>query len=104
MDGGKGTDCLSVHLSWSNRFVLMVKRGYRDTAYHNWSHALSVTHFFYVLDHQCHLLSHLSNLEQLALFISCLCHDIDHRGTNNAFQESSVSPRERGKCVEEFII
>jgi len=27
----------------------------------------------------------------LALFVACLCHDIDHRGTTNSFQVSSVS-------------
>lgn len=26
----------------------------------------------------------------LALFVACLCHDIDHRGTTNSFQVSSV--------------
>jgi len=31
------------------RFVLMVKKGYRDPPYHNWSHAFSVTHFCYLL-------------------------------------------------------
>jgi hypothetical protein len=29
---------------------------------------------------------HLSKLECLALLAGCLCHDVDHRGTNNAFQ------------------
>ncbi len=69
----------------------MVKKGYRDTPYHNWQHALSVAHFCYTLYCQCDNLSFLSDLEIIALFISCLCHDIDHRGTNNAFQVSSVS-------------
>ena len=31
------------------RFVLMIKKGYRDPPYHNWSHAFSVTHFCYLL-------------------------------------------------------
>ena len=75
-----------------HRFVLMVKKGYRDPPYHNWSHAFSVAHFCYTLFKNCGGLSGvLSDLEVLALFVSCLCHDIDHRGTNNAFQVSSVS-------------
>ena len=73
------------------RFVLMVKRSYRDPPYHNWYHALSVAHFCYVLHEHCDHLSFLTDLEVLALFFSCLCHDIDHRGTNNSFQISSVS-------------
>ncbi|KAJ8964310.1 hypothetical protein NQ317_014822 [Molorchus minor] len=30
-------------------------------------------------------------LEALAYFVSCLCHDIDHRGTTNSFQQQSNS-------------
>ncbi|CAI8024408.1 cGMP-dependent 3',5'-cyclic phosphodiesterase, partial [Geodia barretti] len=73
------------------KFVLMVKRSYRDPPYHNWYHALSVAHFCYVLHQRCDNLSFLTDLEVLALFFSCLCHDIDHRGTNNSFQISSKS-------------
>ncbi|CAI8043686.1 cGMP-dependent 3',5'-cyclic phosphodiesterase, partial [Geodia barretti] len=73
------------------KFILMVKRSYRDPPYHNWYHALSVAHFCYVLHQRCDNLSFLTDLEVLALFFSCLCHDIDHRGTNNSFQISSKS-------------
>lgn len=30
------------------------------------------------------------DIEILALFVSCMCHDLDHRGTNNSFQVASV--------------
>lgn len=33
----------------------------------------------------------LSDAEILALMVGCLCHDLDHRGTNNAFQAKCVS-------------
>ena len=33
-------------------------------------------------------------MELLALFVSSLGHDLDHRGTNNQYQMSSVSTRE----------
>lgn len=29
----------------------------------------------------------LTEVEILALIVGCVCHDLDHRGTNNAFQE-----------------
>lgn len=32
-----------------------------------------------------------SDIELFALFVSCLCHDLDHRGTNNQYQVASVS-------------
>lgn len=33
------------------------------------------------------------DIEILALFVSCMCHDLDHRGTNNSFQVASVRAR-----------
>ena len=30
-----------------------------------------------------------SSLEALAFMVSCLCHDLDHRGTTNSFQMQS---------------
>jgi len=75
------------------RFLLMVKRGYRDPPYHNWSHAFSVAHFSYLLMKNLQLREkgYLSDLEAFGLVIACLCHDLDHRGTNNTFQISSNS-------------
>ena len=32
----------------------------------------------------------LSSSECLALLVGCLCHDLDHRGTNNEFQMKYV--------------
>lgn len=33
-----------------------------------------------------------SDLEVFALLVACYCHDLDHRGTNNAFQTKTESP------------
>jgi len=75
------------------RFILMVKRGYRDPPYHNWSHAFSVSHFCYLIINNTNILNNnmISELEGLGLLVACLCHDVDHRGTNNSFQISSNS-------------
>ncbi|XP_022238253.1 cGMP-dependent 3',5'-cyclic phosphodiesterase-like [Limulus polyphemus] len=74
------------------RFILMVKKGYRDLPYHNWTHAFAVGHFCYLLLKNLNLMgSYLTHLEGLALFVACLCHDLDHRGTNNSFQVASKS-------------
>ena len=32
------------------------------------------------------------NLQCIALFVACLCHDLDHRGKTNAFMVKSASP------------
>lgn len=34
----------------------------------------------------------VSDLEILGLLVACLCHDLDHRGTNNSFQTKTTSP------------
>uniref|UniRef100_A0AAZ3QKZ8 Phosphodiesterase n=1 Tax=Oncorhynchus tshawytscha TaxID=74940 RepID=A0AAZ3QKZ8_ONCTS len=73
------------------RFCLMVKKGYRDPPYHNWTHAFSVSHFCYLLYKNLGLANYLENIEIFALFVSCMCHDLDHRGTNNSFQVASQS-------------
>lgn len=31
------------------RFILHVQKGYRNTPYHNWSHAFTVVHFTYLM-------------------------------------------------------
>ena len=37
------------------------------------------------------LIPNLLQVECLSLMIACLCHDLDHRGTNNSFQIKSSS-------------
>ncbi|UYV64597.1 PDE2A [Cordylochernes scorpioides] len=73
------------------RFILLVKRGYRDPAYHNWGHGFSVAHFAFLLIRNVNLELFVTPFECLIFFISCLCHDIDHRGTTNNFQVLSKS-------------
>lgn len=73
------------------RFILMVKKGYRNPPYHNWMHAFAVAHFCYLCIKNFNLSEYLEDTELFALFVSCLCHDIDHRGTNNSYQVASKS-------------
>lgn len=70
------------------RFILMVRKGYRDVPYHNWMHAFTFAHFAFYVMKQLGLLEKLwiTSLEGVALLVAALCHDIDHRGTNNSFQ------------------
>ncbi|XP_052278028.1 cGMP-dependent 3',5'-cyclic phosphodiesterase-like isoform X1 [Dreissena polymorpha] len=73
------------------RFILMVRKGYRNPPYHNWMHAYTVAQFCYQLIRNLKLENQLEEIEIFSLFVSCLCHDIDHRGTNNSFQTASKS-------------
>lgn len=73
------------------RFILFVKKGYRDTPYHNWRHAFCTVHFAFLLIKNLDLIKqgYITPLESLALMVSCACHDLDHRGTTNSFQTQS---------------
>ncbi|CAJ1052177.1 cGMP-specific 3'%2C5'-cyclic phosphodiesterase [Xyrichtys novacula] len=76
------------------QWVLTVRRGYRNNVpYHNWSHALSTAQsMFAILMATDQLQTIFSRLEILALMISTLCHDIDHRGVSNSYIEKSQQP------------
>lgn len=65
------------------RFVLTVRKNYRRVAYHNWAHGWSVAHAMFVMLHKNRNVFTVH--EALALYVSCLCHDLDHRGKNSEF-------------------
>jgi cGMP-dependent 3',5'-cyclic phosphodiesterase len=75
------------------RFVMLVQKGYRNTPYHNWSHAFSVAHFSYVCMKNLKLMERgiITPLQGLSFLVSCLCHDLDHRGFNNSYMTQSGS-------------
>ncbi|CAG4985606.1 unnamed protein product [Parnassius apollo] len=70
------------------RFVLHVKKGYRDVPYHNWLHAFSVFQWAYAALINYKLVTHgyLNDLQAFMYLIAGLIHDMDHRGTTNKFQ------------------
>ncbi|KAF7708490.1 dual 3',5'-cyclic-AMP and -GMP phosphodiesterase 11A [Silurus meridionalis] len=73
------------------RWLLTVRKNYRTVAYHNWRHAFSVSQCMFVMITTAGFQDVLTDTEILALMVGCLCHDLDHRGTNNAFQAKSGS-------------
>nr|XP_022286259.1 dual 3',5'-cyclic-AMP and -GMP phosphodiesterase 11A-like isoform X2 [Crassostrea virginica] len=73
------------------RWILTVRKNYRNVAYHNWRHAFNVCQFMFAALKKSGVRRHLSDKESLALVVACLCHDLDHRGTNNAFQQKTSS-------------
>ncbi|XP_019741882.1 dual 3',5'-cyclic-AMP and -GMP phosphodiesterase 11A isoform X2 [Hippocampus comes] len=73
------------------RWLLTVRKNYRTVAYHNWRHAFNVSQCMFVMITSASFQDVLSEAEILALMVGCLCHDLDHRGTNNAFQAKTGS-------------
>ncbi|GIY26709.1 dual 3',5'-cyclic-AMP and -GMP phosphodiesterase 11 [Caerostris darwini] len=74
------------------RWLLSVKKNYRPLTYHNWRHAFNVAQMMFAILTISNLYHMLGELETLSLLIACLCHDLDHRGTNNSFLKKSNSP------------
>ena len=71
------------------RWVLTVKKNYRnDTVpYHNWYHAFNVCQMIFCMLKQTQWDKKVfSKIENLAMMIATICHDLDHRGTTNSFQ------------------
>lgn len=96
-----------------SRYILSVKKNYRPVIYHNWRHAFNVAQTMFSMltvrsrfrhPDETFVFSlfssfktgrineHMSSIEQIGLLIACLSHDLDHRGTNNAFQAKVDAP------------
>lgn len=70
----------------------MLRKLYRDNAFHNWYHGFSVFHMCYYQMYTSARFGQFSSLEAFALLIATLCHDLDHPGFTNAFMIESASP------------
>ncbi|XP_046630158.1 dual 3',5'-cyclic-AMP and -GMP phosphodiesterase 11 isoform X2 [Neodiprion virginianus] len=77
------------------RWLLSVKKNYRNVTYHNWRHAFNVSQMMFAILTATQWWKIFGEIECLALIIACLCHDLDHRGTNNSFQIKASSPLAR---------
>ncbi len=91
------------------RWLVSVRKNYRAVTYHNWRHAFNVAQMMFATVTSTHWwkkfgevsgyslqscsgwiwITFIMQVEVLSLVIGCLCHDLDHRGTNNSFQVKS---------------
>uniref|UniRef100_A0A914CGP9 Phosphodiesterase n=1 Tax=Acrobeloides nanus TaxID=290746 RepID=A0A914CGP9_9BILA len=71
------------------RFILTVRKNYRKVPYHNWTHGWGVAHAMFVVLRTTKI---FRPLEALALYIAAICHDLDHRGKNNAYMKTMGTP------------
>jgi len=98
-------------------FVEAAATGYSSPTkvpYHNWYHAVDVTHCVFRLLALCATERFLSNVERFALVVSAVCHDIGHPGLNNPFlvetshdlaiRYNDRSPLENMHCAKLFEI
>jgi hypothetical protein len=95
-------------------FIALVSKGYLENTYHNFMHAVDVTHtvFRYMLLMRADLL--FTMLEQFSMLVASICHDLGHIGVNNAYltevqhelaiRYNDRSPLENMHCVRLFEI
>jgi len=74
------------------RWALSVKKNYRPVKYHNWRHALNVCQTMFTVLKTGKMDRFMEDMEVFGLLVACLCHDLDHRGTNNSYQTKVDSP------------
>lgn len=94
-------------------FLEAAEAGYIKTCpYHNWFHAIDVTHGVYRLMRVNAAEAYLSSAERYALLVSAICHDVGHPGLNNTFlietshelalRYNDKSPLENMHCARLF--
>jgi len=69
-------------------YIEVASGGYTDpqkAPYHNWNHAVDVTHAVFRLLNLCQAARYFSDNERFALVVSAVCHDVGHPGFNNPF-------------------
>lgn len=72
-------------------FIKLVSERYHNNSYHNFSHAVFVLHYTYLLIIETELEKHINQYKLFGLMIAALVHDIDHPGHNNAFEINTKS-------------
>ncbi|KAG7306109.1 hypothetical protein JYU34_008693 [Plutella xylostella] len=70
------------------RFVLQVRKGYRDVPGRGFQHGFSASQWAHALMMNCRLVEngYLTDLQAMMCIIACLVHCLDHRGTTYGFQ------------------
>ena len=74
------------------KFLLTLRKNYRPVLYHNWGHAFHVANSIFVFFESGGMSANFTDLEKLALMIASFAHDVDHRGTNNKYQQEFDTP------------
>jgi hypothetical protein len=96
-------------------YFSQVKDAYNpDVPYHNFNHAISTLHYTYKLLDAAEAFGYLYKNDLFAVMIAAICHDIGHRGRNNAFEVlthsdlalryNDSSPLENHHCARTFEI
>jgi len=72
-------------------FLLNVREHYFANSYHNFRHAFDVAQTAFCFIEEKELRRKLEPIDILVLLLSCICHDIEHGGFNNAYLANTGS-------------
>lgn len=72
-------------------FVHRIGALYNANPFHNFRHAVQVLHCVFLFLTTTNLMHFLTLSDAFALCCAAICHDLDHRGVNNAFEVASQS-------------
>ncbi|KAJ1471739.1 hypothetical protein T484DRAFT_1639619 [Baffinella frigidus] len=78
-------DELAANVGRVQRFILAVREGMHDNAYHNFYHVFDVTQTVSVMARRTGTLDRLNAWERFALLAAALCHDLEHPGVTSVF-------------------
>ena len=81
-----------IHEATLINFLRIMEENYRGNAYHNATHAADVlqTLSYFIVTGEFD--NNLSEVQVLAMYVAAVIHDVDHPGTNNAFQVVNETP------------
>jgi len=83
-------DDLTVHIAVFRTYMDEIEKCYRnDNYFHNFRHCFCVTQMMYNVLRKTQLDSKFTAHELAALITSCVCHDLDHPGMNNDYQQKA---------------
>nr|CAG8469152.1 4792_t:CDS:2 [Entrophospora candida] len=86
------SECLQIRNSEMLDFIIDVEKGYHDTEYHSFYHAVDVVAVLYYMLTDLGAAKYLTPLDSICLMIAGLCHDIGHPGLNNVYQVNAKTP------------
>src|SRR5437016_5459364 len=74
---------LNIRKSEMLDFIIDVEKGYYNTSYHSFLHAVDVVVVLYYMLTDLGAEKYISSLDAICLLIAGLCHDIGHVSNNN---------------------
>ncbi|KAK8888732.1 hypothetical protein M9Y10_033466 [Tritrichomonas musculus] len=74
------------------RFMVEISQTYKKVPYHNWRHAVDVCQFTAYEVKLANLKNVFTKFELLGFLVSAICHDANHDGFTNTYNEKAETP------------